>query len=180
MTTLENYIVRFDRADRSSFSYWFAHWCAFNMTALNYKQWKFKYLFHDIEKPWLKLFLNYKKVQRIHNKHNKHHLLYYFIHEDADWEAMIVDWECGRLTKQQCPRNAVDEYYRIFDEFERYINNDELFDNKSIIYFEEHKDKFNKEHLRSLISCAYVNLKVTFETKFGIKVEKYNEKYLLE
>lgn len=180
MTTLENYIVRFDRADRSSFSYWFAHWCAFNMTALNYKRWKFKYLFHDIEKPWLKLFLDYKKVQRIHNKHNKHHLLYYFIHEDADWEAMIVDWECGRLTKQQCPRNAVDEYYRIFDEFERYINNDELFDNKSIIYFEEHKDKFNKEHLRLLIRCAYVNLKVTFESKFGIKVEKYNEKYLLE
>lgn len=177
---LEDYIVRFDRKDRSSFSYWFAHWCAFQLTALNYKRWKPKYLFHDIEKPWLKLFLSYKKVQRIHNKHNKHHLLYYFIHEKADWEAMIIDWECGRLTKQQCPRNAVDEYYRIFDEFERYINNDEVFDNKSIIYFEEHKDKFDKEKLRSLIACAYINMKVTFETKFGIKVIKYNEKYLLK
>ena len=62
-----NWIVRFDKSDRSTFPYWFAHWCAFNMTALNLKKWKFKYLFHDFEKPWLKLFLSYKKVQQFHN-----------------------------------------------------------------------------------------------------------------
>ena len=47
----------FDKSQRSKFKYWFAHWCAFNMTALNLGVWKFKYLFHDIEKPWLMLFL---------------------------------------------------------------------------------------------------------------------------
>ena len=55
----------FTKAERASFSYWFAHWCAYNMTALNLKCWKLKYLFHDIEKPWLMLFWrNYNKVQK--------------------------------------------------------------------------------------------------------------------
>lgn len=26
----------FTKKDRSTFKYWFAHWCAFNMTALNF------------------------------------------------------------------------------------------------------------------------------------------------
>ena len=55
----------FDKSQRSKFDYWFAHWCAFNMTALNLGVWKFKYLFHDIEKPWLMLmWKNYKRVQQ--------------------------------------------------------------------------------------------------------------------
>ena len=54
----------FDKEDRSTFPYWFAHWCAFQMTALNLGIWKFKYLFHDWEKPWLRLFLPYKKMMR--------------------------------------------------------------------------------------------------------------------
>lgn len=55
----------FTKEERSGFKYWFAHWCAFQMTALNLKCWKFKYLLHDIEKPWLKLiWKNYNKVQR--------------------------------------------------------------------------------------------------------------------
>ena len=45
----------FEEKDKSSFKYWFAHWCAYQMTALNCGAWKFKYLFHDIEKPFLEL-----------------------------------------------------------------------------------------------------------------------------
>ena len=39
-----------------------AHWFAFQMTAVMLNRWKFKYLFHDWYKPWLKMFgMEYKK-----------------------------------------------------------------------------------------------------------------------
>jgi hypothetical protein len=95
----------FTKEERSSFKYWFAHWCAFQMTALNLKCWKFKYLFHDIEKPWLRLFMSYTKVQQFHRKHNAHHLQ--FKHQNRiDWEAMVIDWECSRFTKEAAPLTA--------------------------------------------------------------------------
>lgn len=53
-----NKLRRFGKDERSSFPYWFAHWKAFNMVALQLGHWKFKYLFHDIEKPWLMLLWN--------------------------------------------------------------------------------------------------------------------------
>lgn len=95
----------FTKEERSSFKYWFAHWCAFQMTALNLKCWKFKYLFHDIEKPWLKLFLTYDKVQHIHRTLNNHHLQYKHPNR-IDWEAMVIDWECSRFTKEAAPLTA--------------------------------------------------------------------------
>ena len=121
----------FDKSQRSTFPYWFAHWCAFQMTALNHHMWKIKYLFHDWSKPWLKLFLPYKKVQTWHRNHNKHHpewlerklstcqgtmdyydALYYL--EFFDYEQMIIDWECSHFTKEACPYNAREELQRIF------------------------------------------------------------------
>ena len=95
----------FTKDERSSFKYWFAHWCAFQMTALNLKCWKFKYLFHDIEKPWLKLFLTYDQVQNIHRTLNNHHLQYKYPNR-IDWEAMVIDWECSRFTKKAAPLTA--------------------------------------------------------------------------
>lgn len=95
----------FTKEERSSFKYWFAHWCAFQMTALNLKCWKFKYLFHDIEKPWLKLFLTYDKVQNLHRTLNNHHLQYKYPNS-IDWEAMVIDWECSRFTKEAAPLTA--------------------------------------------------------------------------
>lgn len=100
----------FTKEERSSFKYWFAHWCSYQMTALNLKCWKFKYLFHDIEKPWLKLFLPYKKVQAYHRNHSKHHVQYWINHnlndKKVDWEAMVIDWECSRFTKASAQLNA--------------------------------------------------------------------------
>ena len=99
----------FSKEERSTFGYWFAHWCAFQMTALNLKVWRLKYLCHDISKPWLRLFLSYEKVQKIHRKHSKHHIEYKNP-EKIDWMSMVIDWECSRFTKQASPLNAREEF----------------------------------------------------------------------
>ena len=100
----------FTKADRSSFKYWFAHWCGFQLTALNLGIWKPKYLLHDIEKPWLKLLWkgDYKRVQIWHRTHNKHHLEYGLEHgwDSIDWEALMIDWECCGLSKQEAQLDA--------------------------------------------------------------------------
>jgi len=98
----------FTKKDRSSFKYWFAHWCGFQLTALNLGIWKLKYLLHDVEKPWMKLFCDYKKVQTWHRTHNKHHLEYGLEHgwDTIDWEALMIDWECCGLSKQEAQLDA--------------------------------------------------------------------------
>lgn len=101
----------FDENDKSSFPYWFAHWCSFQLCALNLKIWKFKYLFHDFEKPWMRLFMPYKKVQKWHRNHNSHHLEYGLRYgfDKIDWEALMIDWECSQMSKKQCPLNCREE-----------------------------------------------------------------------
>ena len=88
----------FERNSKRGFAYWFAHWCAYNMTAINCNAWKFKYLFHDIEKPWLELIMLHDEVKRFHQKHNHHHFTYRK-RSRVDWEAVVIDWECSRFTK---------------------------------------------------------------------------------
>lgn len=100
---------KFTKADRASFKYWFAHWAAFQMVALNLGIWKPKYLFHDFEKPWLKLFLKYSTVQKFHRKNNRHHLSFKSPSR-IDWVALVIDWECCRFTKAECPLNARETY----------------------------------------------------------------------
>lgn len=98
----------FDKKDRGKFKYTFAHWCAYQMTALNLGIWKFKYLFHDFEKPWLMLlFRDYSRVQRWHRHHNAHHMEY---QGKWDAEAMLIDWECSRHTKSASPMTALETY----------------------------------------------------------------------
>lgn len=99
----------FTKEERSSFKYWFAHWCAFQMTALNLRCWKFHHIFHDMEKPWLRLFLPYKKVQHFHRYHNKHHIEYYLTYGKCNWLDLMIDWECSRFTKEACPYNCREE-----------------------------------------------------------------------
>lgn len=99
-----------------TFKYWFAHWCAYQMIALNCKAWKFKYLFHDIDKPFLALFIkNHKRVKEIHRRFNKHHITY-SKRKKRDWEAMIIDWECSRFTKSFRTRTAREELNRKYIE----------------------------------------------------------------
>ena len=116
----------FTKQDRSSFKYWFAHWCGFQLTALNLGIWKPKYLLHDIEKPWLKLFWDYKKVQKWHRTHNNHHLEYGLKHgwNKIDWEALMIDWECCGLSKQEAQLDAREtlEYEIHRDKWKPYAN----------------------------------------------------------
>ena len=97
---------KFSKDKRSTFSYWFWHWLAFNLTAKEYGIWKLKYLFHDMEKPWLRLFLPYEKVQKIHRQNNAHHLEF---PGEKDWEALFIDWECSHLTKEASSKRALEE-----------------------------------------------------------------------
>ena len=101
----------FDENDKSSFPYWFAHWCSFQLCSLNLGIWNFKYLFHDCEKPWLRLIWPYKKVQKWHRTHNSHHLEYGLKHgfDKIDWKALMIDWECSQMSKKQCPLNCREE-----------------------------------------------------------------------
>jgi len=100
---------KFKKNERSSFAYWYYHWKAFNLVALSLGAWKFKYLFHDIEKPWLRLFWPYEKVQAYHRTHSNHHVEYPAKKSsDYDWEAMVIDWECSPYTKVAAKWHAVD------------------------------------------------------------------------
>lgn len=107
-------MLLYSREERSTFGYWFAHWCAFQIISLLTKSWKPRYLLHDIEKPWLRLFLKYTKVQKWHRYHSPHHLEYLVTHKISkfDFKAMVIDWECGRLTKESSPLNAR-QYFRL-------------------------------------------------------------------
>jgi len=143
----------FTKEERSGFKYWFAHWCAFQMTALNLKCWKFKYLFHDIEKPWLKLLIgDYSKVQSIHRKHNKHHIQYWidkqFNVKKADWEAMVIDWECSRFTKLSAQLNARDTLEIELEYLQKLKNDNALINDDVINVFRENiENVLNKLNL---------------------------------
>lgn len=102
-------INMFTKKERSTFKYWFAHWCAFQLVALVLRSWKPGYLLHDIEKPWLRLWYrgDYSKVQKWHRTHRRHHLEY---PGRKDYIALVIDWECGRYTKDSSPRTAYQEY----------------------------------------------------------------------
>ena len=118
---------KFDKKDRSSFSYWFNHWLAYNWVAWNLGVWKPKYLLHDSEKTWLKLFWGeYKKVQKWHNHHNKHHIFsgrHYGLNK-VDWLAAVIDWECGRYAKNACPRNAREEVDYLLTQTDKYTDDE--------------------------------------------------------
>ena len=156
---MEN-IVRFEKKDRSTFAYWFAHWCAYQMTALNLGCWKFKYLFHDMEKPWMKLFLTYKQVQQWHNKHSSHHLISMLLGKKPDYEAMIIDWECSRFTKQSSPRNAAQEYHKEFNELHDFILTYHTHKNKVAEFIKE--NNLNTYKCAKLIRHAYKELHKKF------------------
>lgn len=128
----------FTKAERSSFPYWFAHWCAFNMTAIMCKHWRVGYLFHDWYKPWLRIFLPYSKVQKFHRLHSRHHLEWienrlerirdkknynklYNCLRKFDWYGMLIDWECSRHTKLESPLTAYEEMEKIFGDPEHML-----------------------------------------------------------
>ena len=125
---------------KSTFKYWFAHWNAYQMTALNLGCWKMKYLFHDAEKPWLlKFWKDYKRVRNWHRHNNNHHLAYKDI-DNIDWEALVLDWECSRFTKQDSPRTARE----MFNEYvKKYENNEEIGDWSELKKYKNEKGNYD-------------------------------------
>lgn len=81
--------------EKSSFRYWFNHWKAYQRTAIQLKVWKPRFLFHDWEKPWLKLFMPYEKVRKIHRRFARHHLD--TSRKTIDHLGAVIDWECGKF-----------------------------------------------------------------------------------
>ena len=117
------------------------------MTALNLKHWKPKYLLHDIEKPFLKLFWDYKKVQKWHRTHNSHHTEY-----KGQWDtyAMVIDWECSRFTKVEAQLNA-------YDTLKRMIIKESDFEKRLILYRKIGPTIFN------LGLCSLIELNILFD-----------------
>lgn len=107
-------LKKFPPSDKSSFPYWFNHWIAYNLVAIEWKVWKFKYLFHDIEKPFLKLILPYEKVRAYHRKYHKHHLGYRKPNK-IDWMALIIDNQCGMYTKEDSPLSAKEYLLKLIE-----------------------------------------------------------------
>lgn len=126
---LLNKLHKFDKSERSSFYYWFSHWCAYNLVAIKLGVWKPKWLLHDIEKPWLKLIWgDYKRVQKWHKHHNKHHIFSgrrYGINK-VDWLAAVIDWEASRYSKSSCRRTALEEANHIVSGAEVKYTKDEI------------------------------------------------------
>lgn len=79
---------------------------------------------HDLDKVVLKLFMDRKKVHKIHRKFSRHHEIKARTHED--YVQMVIDWECARITKPDKPLNArqtLDKYYKhLSDKVEPILN----------------------------------------------------------
>ena len=67
----------------------------------------YKYKFHDLDKLFWYIFfpfLGTKRIKKIHQKFNKHHIQYNkFI---CNYEEAVIDWECARFTKADKQRTA--------------------------------------------------------------------------
>ena len=118
---------KFTKDQRSSFSYWYNHWKAYNYTAWKLGVWKPKWLLHDIEKPWLKLIWgDYERVRRWHKHHNNHHVFYGRRNglNKVDWLGAVIDWECSRLTKLQAPKTAREETMSVLAQKRKYTKDE--------------------------------------------------------
>ena len=78
---------------------------------------------HDIDKPflYLSLWIKFENIQKIHRKHNKHHVRNNLTKTKEDLIDTIIDWECARITKPDKPLNAYETLLKFYpdkkDEF---------------------------------------------------------------
>jgi hypothetical protein len=126
---------KFTRDERAGFAYTTAHWCAYQMTALNLRVWRPRFLLHDVEKPFLLLWAKYvlRKsspydwVQHWHRTHRAHHKEYYREatldkrRRDVDALALVIDWECSRFTKESSPKTAYEQFVEKKNELPKHL-----------------------------------------------------------
>lgn len=95
----------------------------------------YKYKFHDIDKIIMYLFIPFigkKRIAKIHQKYNKHHIREYKSIDKIDILEAIIDWESSKYKKYSYNQNAIE-------------------------YFKEHKSnsKYSKEILGVFNSLKY-------------------------
>jgi hypothetical protein len=120
-------LKKFDKSQRSTFEYWINHYLAYNLVAMKLGVWKPKWLLHDIEKPWLKLlWVDYKRVQKWHKHHNRHHIFYGRRGglNKVDWLAAVIDWEASRYTKLAAQKTAREEVESLLTQTEKYTDDE--------------------------------------------------------
>jgi hypothetical protein len=104
------------------FRYWMAHWAMVNYIALKLGRWRVRYLFHDIEKPWMDMLYDHKFTKKYHVTHSRHHIEYAKAHPEiplkdaCDWQEMVLDFESARVTKAEKPLDAYDTIRRMTEE----------------------------------------------------------------
>lgn len=69
---------------------------------------------HDLDKVFLKLFMDGKKVHKLHRAYSRHHATK--AHTHSDYVQMIIDWECARITKPDKPLNARQTLYKYYND----------------------------------------------------------------
>ena len=71
-------------------------------------------LFHDLDKVFLYMFFDYKKVHQWHRNHMPHHTVKAKTH--LDFVQMVIDWECARYTKPDKLLNARETLAKYYPE----------------------------------------------------------------
>ena len=107
---------KYSAEEKSSFPYWFEHWKAYQYTAIKLGCWRFRFLLHDWEKPWMRLFMPYSDVARWHKSNRRHHSEYKGGQNKIDYLGLVIDYECSMLTKQQCNWNAYEYIVKKYPE----------------------------------------------------------------
>ena len=74
----------------------------------------FRSLFHDLDKMFLYMFFDYKKVRYWHRLHMPHHNVKAKTH--SDFVQMVIDWECARYTKPDKPLNDRETLAKFYPE----------------------------------------------------------------
>lgn len=73
-------------------------------------------ILHDVDKLFLYLFLDGERVSKIHRSYSRHHIIK--AHTEKDFIQMVIDWECGRITKPDKPLNAYETLYFHYPQLE--------------------------------------------------------------
>ena len=86
---------------------------------------KKKYLFHDLDKVVMYIFIPWvgtKVIHKIHSTLSSHHVKYFRGLKYVDKKQAVLDWESARFTKSDKPWNAAEtlmnKYQNLLPEFE--------------------------------------------------------------
>lgn len=63
----------------------------------------YMYYFHDLDKILMYIFLPFlgtRRIKKIHQKYNRHHINNFKSIIQCDYLEAIIDWECSRFTKK--------------------------------------------------------------------------------